>query len=200
MIMYKLKLYYILFLILILFSGIGIYKYKQYINTLNENKRLKTNIEFYENRANRHYNSNVVLQHTVAELKNSKDSLIQKINSLQKELKLKPKNVKTIVYTETVLRDTLRDTISVDVNFRKVLKPNEQTAIEVIRQDSSLTVIPNIQNNQTLFIHNTYQYKYKHWFSRLIHFNFSKTQTTKYTIKNSNDLIKINDSRVINME
>lgn len=200
MIMYKLKLYYILFLIFILFSGIGIYKYKQYINTLNENKRLKNNIEFYENRANRHYDSNVVLQHTVAELKNSKDSLIQKINSLQKELKLKPKNIKTIVYTETVLRDTLRDTISVDVNFRKVLKPNEQTAIEVIRQDSSLTVIPNIQNNQTLFIHNTYQYKYKHWFSRLIHFNFSKTQTTKYTIKNSNDLIKINDSRVINME
>ena len=200
MIMYKLKLYYILFLIFILFSGIGIYKYKQYINTLNENKRLKNNIEFYENRANKHYNSNVVLQHTVAELKNSKDSLIQKINSLQKELKLKPKNIKTIVYTETVLRDTLRDTISVDVNFRKVLKPNEQTAIEVIRQDSSLTVIPNIQNNQTLFIHNTYQYKYKHWFSRLIHFNFSKTQTTKYTIKNSNDLIKINDSRVINME
>lgn len=200
MIMYKLKLYYILFLIFILFSGIGIYKYKQYINTLNENKRLKNNIEFYENRANRHYDSNVVLQHTVAELKNSKDSLIQKINSLQKELKLKPKNVKTIVYTETVLRDTLRDTISVDVNFRKVLKPNDQTAIEVIRQDSSLTVIPNIQNNQTLFIHNTYQYKYKHWFSRLIHFNFSKTQTTKYTIKNSNDLIKINDSRVINME
>lgn len=200
MIMYKLKLYYILFLIFILFSGIGIYKYKQYINTLNENKRLKNNIEFYENRANRHYNSNVVLQHTVAELKNSKDSLIQKINSLQKELKLKPKNVKTIVYTETVLRDTLRDTISVDVNFRKVLKPNEQTAIEVIRQDSSLTVIPNIQNNQTLFIHNTYQYKYKNWFSRLIHFNFSKTQTTKYTINNSNNLIKINDSRVINME
>lgn len=200
MIMYKLKLYYILFLIFILLSGVGIYKYKQYINTLNENKRLKNNIEFYENRANRHYDSNVVLQHTVAELKNSKDSLIQKINSLQKELKLKPKNVKTIVYTETILRDTLRDTISVDVNFRKVLKPNEQTAIEVIRQDSNLTVIPNIQNNQILFIHNTYQYKYKHWFSRLIHFNFSKTQTTKYTINNSNNLIKINDSRVINME
>ena len=156
MIMYKLKLYYILFLIFILLSGIGIYKYKQYINTLNENKRLKNNIEFYENRANRHYDSNVVLQHTVAELKNSKDSLIQKINSLQKELKLKPKNIKTIVYTETVLRDTLRDTISIDVNFRKVLKPNDQTVIEVIRQDSNLTVIPNIQNNQTLFIHNTY--------------------------------------------
>lgn len=198
--MYKLKLYYILFLILILFSGIGIYKYKQYINTLNENKRLKNNIEFYENRANRHYDSNVVLQHTVAELKNSKDSLIQKINSLQKELKLKPKNIKTIVYTETVLRDTLRDTVSININFRKVLKPNDQTVIEVIRQDSSLTVIPNIQNNQTLFIHNTYQYKYKHWFSRLIHFNFSKTQTTKYTINNSNNLIKINDSRVINIE
>ena len=79
MIMYKLKLYYILFLIFILLSGIGVYKYKQYINTLNENKRLKNNIEFYENRSNRHHNSNVVLQHTVAELKNSKDSLIQKI-------------------------------------------------------------------------------------------------------------------------
>lgn len=174
--------------------------YTKYKNAVNESDRLRTNLEFYQHKCGQSDSTNIVLRHTVAELSSSRDSLIQRVDSLRKELKLKPKSIQTIVYTETVLRDTIRDTIPVTLNFTATVKPNSQTSIEVIRQDSSLTVIPDIRNEQTVFVYTEEKYKYKCWFSRLIHFNFKKVRTDKYVIKNSNDLIKTGESRVVNVE
>lgn len=174
--------------------------YTKYKNAVNESDRLRTNLEFYQHKCGQSDSTNIVLRHTVAELSSSRDSLIQRADSLRKELKLKPKSIQTIVYTETVLRDTIRDTIPVTLNFTATVKPNSQTSIEVIRQDSSLTVIPDIRNEQTVFVYTEEKYKYKCWFSRLIHFNFKKVRTDKYVIKNSNDLIKTGESRVVNVE
>lgn len=174
--------------------------YTKYKNAVNESDRLRTNLEFYQHKCGQSDSTNIVLRHTVAELSSSRDSLIQRVDSLRKELKLKPKSIQTIVYTETVLRDTIRDTIPVTLNFTATVKPNSQTSIEVIRQDSSLTVIPDIRNEQTVFVYTEEKYKYKCWFSRLIHFNFKKVRTDKYVIKNSNDLLKTGESRVVNVE
>lgn len=174
--------------------------YTKYKNAVNESDRLRTNLEFYQHKCGQSDSTNIILRHTVAELSSSRDSLIQRVDSLRKELKLKPKSIQTIVYTETVLRDTIRDTIPVTLNFTATVKPNSQTSIEVIRQDSSLTVIPDIRNEQTVFVFTEEKYKYKCWFSRLIHFNFKKVRTDKYVIKNSNDLIKTGESRVVNVE
>lgn len=174
--------------------------YTKYKNAVNESDRLRTNLEFYQHKCGQSDSTNIVLRHTVAELSSSRDSLIQRVDSLRKELKLKPKSIQTIVYTETVLRDTIRDTIPVTLNFTATVKPNSQTSIEVIRQDSSLTVIPDIRNEQTVFVYTEEKYKYKCWFSRLIHFDFKKVRTDKYVIKNSNDLIKTGESRVVNVE
>jgi len=174
--------------------------YTKYKNAVNESDRLRTNLEFYQSKCGQSDSTNIVLRHTVAELSSSRDSLIQRVDSLRKELKLKPKSIQTIVCTETVLRDTIRDTIPVTLNFTATVKPNSQTSIEVIRKDSSLTVIPDIRNEQTVFVYTEEKYKYKCWFSRLIHFNFKKVRTDKYVIKNSNDLIKTGESRVVNVE
>lgn len=174
--------------------------YTKYKNAVNESDRLRTNLEFYQSKCGQSDSTNIVLRHTVAELSSSRDSLIQRADSLRKELKLKPKSIQTIVCTETVLRDTIRDTIPVTLNFTATVKPNSQTSIEVIRKDSSLTVIPDIRNEQTVFVYTEEKYKYKCWFSRLIHFNFKKVRTDKYVIKNSNDLIKTGESRVVNVE
>lgn len=174
--------------------------YTKYKNAVNESDRLRTNLEFYQSKCGQSGSTNIVLRHTVAELSSSRDSLIQRVDSLRKELKLKPKSIQTIVCTETVLRDTIRDTIPVTLNFTATVKPNSQTSIEVIRKDSSLTVIPDIRNEQTVFVYTEEKYKYKCWFSRLIHFNFKKVRTDKYVIKNSNDLIKTGESRVVNVE
>lgn len=174
--------------------------YTKYKNAVNESDRLRTNLEFYQSKCGQSDSTNIVLRHTVAELSSSRDSLIQRVDSLRKELKLKPKSIQTIVCTETVLRDTIRDTIPVTLNFTATVKPNSQTSIEVIRKDSSLTVIPDIRNEQTVFVYTEEKYKYKCWFSRLIHFNFKKVRTDKYVIKNPNDLIKTGESRVVNVE
>lgn len=187
-------------LILLILGSVTTVLYTKYKNAVNENDRLRTNLEYYQSRYSQGDSTNIVLRHTAAELSSSRDSLIQKVGSLRKELGLKPKSVQTIVYTETVLRDTIRDTIPVTLNFTTTVKPNSQTSIEVIRQNSSLTVIPDIRNEQTVFVYTEEKYKYKCWFSRLIHFNFKKFRTDKYIIENSNDLIKTGESRVVNVE
>lgn len=187
-------------LILLILGSVTTVLYTKYKNAVNENDRLRTNLEYYQSRYSQGDSTNIVLRHTAAELSSSRDSLIQKVGSLRKELGLKPKSVQTIVYTETVLRDTIRDTIPVTLNFTATVKPNSQTSIEVIRQNSSLTVIPDIRNEQTVFVYTEEKYKYKCWFSRLIHFNFKKFRTDKYIIENSNDLIKTGESRVVNVE
>lgn len=187
-------------LILLILGSVTTVLYTKYKNAVNENDRLRTNLEYYQSRYSQGDSTNIVLRHTAAELSSSRDSLIQRVDSLRKELGLKPKSVQTIVYTETVLRDTIRDTIPVTLNFTTTVKPNSQTSIEVIRQDSSLTVIPDIRNEQTVFVYTEEKYKYKCWFSRLIHFNFKKFRTDKYIIENSNDLIKTGESRVVNVE
>lgn len=197
--MQKLKRILLYGLVLVILSSAISILYTKYKNAQAENDRLKTNLEFYQTKCSNGDSTNIVLQHTVTELEYSKDSLIQKIESLRKELKLRPKEVQTIVYTETAIRDTICDTVPVAHNFSVTLYPNSQTAIEVTRTDSLLTVVPDIRNEQTVFIYTEERYKYKYWFSRLIHFNFKKIRTDKYVIKNSNDLIKTGESRVINV-
>jgi len=97
------------------------------------------------------------------------------------------------------MTDTIRDTVTLACNFTKELKPNLQTTITVIREDSNLTVIPDIKNEQYLFVtsERKYRRKYKNFISRLLHFDFKKTTAYEYQIVNSNDLINITDSKVV---
>jgi len=173
--------------------------YTKYKNAISERDRIQTNLEYYQTKSSKEGAANIVLQQTVNELSASKDSLIQKIDSLRKELKLKPKTVQTVVYTQTVIRDTLTDTIPITLNFEATVTPNSQTSIKVIRKDSSLTVIPDIRNEQTIFVYTETKYRYKYWISRLFHLNFKKTRTNKYIIENSNSLIKTGESRIVNI-
>lgn len=158
-----------------------------------ENERLQTNLEYYSALQT----ENIILQHTIEELEQSKDSLIQKITEVQRQLQLKPKTIKEIVYVETVIRDTLIETVPMTVDFDATFTPNDQTSIEISRRDSLLTVIPDIRNSQTVFVFEETKYRYDTFWKRLIHFNWKKTTTNKYSIDNSNDLIKINDTRFI---
>lgn len=173
--------------------------YHKYQSTMNENTRLKNNIEYYQNKDS----SNLVLMNTAKELKNTKDSILIRVDSLRDALNIKPKSIKEVVYVSSGIKDTLRDTIQVPVvqivNFKKVFTPNNQTKITVERKDSLISVIPDIKNNQTILVYTDKQYKYKTFFSRLIHFNFSKTEKQKFTIDNSNPLIKTGESRVVNV-
>lgn len=175
-------------------AGYDIYSGYQRLNR--ENEKLQNNLEYYSALGK----ENIVLNHTISELKHSKDSIIQYADSISKLLKIKPKNIRSVIYTKTVLRDTLRDTalIPTDINFKTTVISNSETKIEVIRNNSILTVIPEISTKQTLLVYSTYRYKYSNFFKRLWKLNFKKIRTDRYEIHNSNDLIKVEDSRVIN--
>lgn len=160
------------------------------------------NASTWENIANSNIDNNNTLELTIQEYKNSNDSLIKVINDQQEKLNIKDNQLYQITSTETVIRDTIVEKIPInDTDFTIELKPNQLTTITVSRKDSIFTHTMEILNRQDLFIYTkkVYRNQYKNFFQRLIHFDFKKDKINKYQIVNSNDLIKVIDTRVINI-
>ena len=173
------------------------------VNSLDkELARSMNNASTWENIANSNIDNNNTLELTIQEYKNSNDSLIKVINDQQEKLKIKDNQLYQITSTETVIRDTIVEKIPInDTDFTIELKPNQLTTITVSRKDSIFTHTMEILNRQDLFIYTkkVYRNQYKNFFQRLIHFDFKKDKINKYQIVNSNDLIKVIDTRVINI-
>lgn len=159
----------------------------------------KNNLEQYQSLISTTANENRVLKLTIEDFRHSNDSLIQELSNKAKENKIDSKDIEQAVSVNTVIRDTIVEKISVDKDFYTELKPNSLTTIKIERKDSVLTCIPEIFNTQDLFIirKKVWRNKYKNWFQRLIHFDFKKDRIEKYNILNSNDLIKVTDTRII---
>lgn len=164
-----------------------------------ELNRLYNNIAAYEQIASRTEKQNRVLQLTINELQNSNDSLIEQANKVQKRLKIKNKNLEQVQVINTVIKDTITKVITVDKNFSEELKINPLTTIKVTRIDSILTAKLDITNQQILFVEEKKEYKnkYKNGWIRFWHFDWKKIRTRKYQIHNTNPIIKITDTRII---
>lgn len=160
----------------------------------------KSNYEYYMNKMSGIENQNKILQFTIDEYKETKDSLITEIKTTQKKLEIKEKELKqTQLQKQEIKHDT---TIVVKSNdFELEIKPNSLTSIIINKKDSLLTHTLSIKNTQTLYVTNkrVYRNKYKNWFVRLLHFDFKKKNNIEYQIHNSNDLIEITDSRLIEL-
>ena len=192
-------------LIIIVFSLLFINNIRLHnkVNSLdNELANALSNSKAWENIANSNIDNNNILELTIQEYKNSNDSLIKVINDQQEKLKIKDNQLRQVTSTETIIRDTIVEKIPInDTNFTIELKPNQLTTITVSRKDSIFTHTMEILNRQDLFIYTkkVYRNQYKNFFQRLIHFDFKKDKINKYQIVNSNDLIKVIDTRVINI-
>ena len=192
-------------LIIIVFSLLFInnIRLQNKVNSLDkELARSMNNASTWENIANSNIDNNNTLELTIQEYKNSNDSLIKVINDQQEKLKIKDNQLYQIASTETVIRDTIVEKIPInDTDFTIELKPNQLTTITVSRKDSIFTHTMEILNRQDLFIYTkkVYRNQYKNVFQRLIHFDFKKDKVNRYQIINSNDLIKVIDTRVINI-
>lgn len=173
------------------------------VNSLDkELARSINNASTWENIANSNIDNNNTLKLTIQEYKNSNDSLIKVINDQQEKLNIKDNQLYQVTSTETIIRDTIVEKIPInDTDFTIELKPNQLTTITVSRKDSIFTHTMEILNRQDLFIYTkkVYRNQYKNFFQRLIHFDFKKDKINKYQIVNSNDLIKVTDTRVINI-
>ena len=192
-------------LIIIVFSLLFInnIRLQNKVNSLDkELARSMNNASTWENIANSNIDNNNTLELTIQEYKNSNDSLIKVINDQQEKLKIKDNQLYQIASTETVIRDTIVEKMPInDKDFTIELKPNQLTTITVSRKDSIFTHTMEILNRQDLFIYTkkVYRNQYKNFFQRLIHFDFKKDKVNRYQIINSNDLIKVIDTRVINI-
>lgn len=184
-----------------IFTAIIFLQHNQLDKQNKELDRLNNNIQYYQEQRDSINNNNRVLQLTIEEFDNSQDSIIQKLNNTRKELNIKKKQLKQVQsQTQQIKVDT---TIIVKENdFKEVIKPNNLTSIIIAKTDSILTAKIDIKNEQTLFIQSKREYKrqYKNWFRRLLRFDFKKQTVFKYQIYNSNDIIKITDTKLVTIE
>ena len=167
---------------------------KQLSNALN-------NVQQYQSIVSEVQDENRVLQLTIDDFNLSKDSILQELSITKDSLNIKNKELKQAMSATTLITDTIVQQIPVETNFNVELKPNQLTTIKISRVDSILTCIPEIYNHQDLFIYNkkVYRNRYKNWFQRLIHFDFKKDKIQKYQIVNSNNLLKVLDTRVVSI-
>lgn len=185
---------------IMLLTAISFYMHDQIKQKDKEIDRLTTNIEYYQNNYSQSKLDNTVLQLTIDDLTNSKDSLIQQLDSIKKEIKIKDKNLISSAVINTEIKDSVRTVIkSIEKDFAEELKLNKLTTIMVSRKDSILDVKLSLFNQQILFIEDTkvYKKKYKNGFIRFLHFDWRKKHVRKYNIHNTNDLIKVTDSRIV---
>ena len=162
--------------------------------------RVTNNLRSYEESASDLTKRNRVLQLTIDELNTSQDSLIQQVNETKKKLKIKDKNLTNVSVINTEIKDSVKTVIKHKlVDFKEELKLNELTTIIVSRKDSILKAKLDITNQQIIFVENKREYrnKYKNGWVRFWHFDFKKITTRQYHIENSNPLIKVTDTRVI---
>ena len=167
---------------------------KQLSNALN-------NVQQYQSIVSEVQDENRVLQLTIDDFNLSKDSVLRELSLTKDSLNIKNKELKQAMSATTLITDTIVQQIPIETNFNVELKPNQLTTIKISRVDSILTCIPEIYNHQDLFIYNkkVYRNRYKNWFQRLIHFDFKKDKIQKYQIVNSNNLLKVLDTRVVSI-
>ena len=184
------------------------------INIYKQNKRLskslemaQNNIEAYQGILNGSQQANNVLKLDMSQLRNINDSLIQKIDSVREQLKLKPKVIKTTAtQTKTIYvtaskggrgQDIIK-TIQRDTVYKDTIQINPLTKVNYTIGKDTVSVNLDIKNQQFLYVYKHRQYKNKKSFiKRLFTLDFKKVDMYKYQIVNTNDIIKTSDVRVI---
>ena len=167
-----------------------------------EIERVTANMRAYQQLVDDSKANDRVLQLTIDELREVNDSLLNKAKQVQKELKVKDKNLTQLQVINTEGKDSIKTIIKYKhSDFNEVLKLNPLTTIAVSRKDSILTAKLHILNQQVLFIEERKEYKrkYKNGWVRFWHFDFKKIRIRKYQIHNSNPIITITDTRIVEL-
>lgn len=180
------------------------------ITTYKQNKKLteslemsQNNIEAYQELYNDSQQASNVLKLTVEQLQNSKDSVIQKLDSVRKELKIKPKQVETAA-TQTQVINVIKskgvkgDILVKDTIYTDSIQYNPLTTVHYTIGKDTVSIGLNVENTQYLYIYTTKEYKNKkNFIKRLFTLDFKKIKKYKYKIVNTNDLLKNDDVRIV---
>ena len=177
-----------------------------------ENKKLseslemaQNNIEAYQGSLQGSQQANNVLQLQVDELQQYNDKLVHNLDSVRKELKIKPKQIKTAAtQTQTInvigSKETKQDIITVlkDTTYNDSIRFNDLTLVSYNIGKDTVSIGLNIKNTQYLYVYTDKHYKNKKSFlKRLFTLDFKKVKSTKYVIENTNDIIQTDSVRVV---
>ena len=176
----------------------------------NQNKKLsqsletaQNNIEAYQGLLSDSQQASNVLKLTVEQLQNSKDSVLHKLDSVRKELKIKPKQVHTAATQTQVLnvigsKGVGGNIIVKDSIYTDSILDNPLTKVKYTIGNDTVNIAIDLRNEQYLYVYTKREYKNKkNFFKRLFTLDFKKVTKYKYNIVNTNDLLKSKDVRIV---
>ena len=176
----------------------------------NQNKKLsqsletaQNNIEAYQGLLSDSQQASNVLKLTVEQLQNSKDSVLHKLDSIRKELKIKPKQLHTAATQTQVLnvigsKGVGGNIIVKDSIYTDSILYNPLTKVKYTIGNDTVNIAIDLQNEQYLYVYTKREYKNKkNFFKRLFTLDFKKVTKYKYNIVNTNDLLKSKDVRIV---
>ena len=180
--------------------------YHNKANKLSEELKIaNNNIEAYQDIVNDSQQASGVLKLDMNKLKEYNDKLIQQIDSIRKQNKIKSKELQ-VAATQKQILDVNKSkgvggdiiTIIKDSTYNDSIQYNNLTKIYYTICKDSVNVRLKLNNTQYLYIYKHKEYKNKkNFFQRLFTFDWKKKYVYKYKIHNTNDLLKEDSVRVI---
>ena len=182
------------------------------ITLSNQNKKLSESLEMAQNNIEAYQGSlagsqqaNNVLRLDIESLQQQNDKLLQNIDSVRKELKIKSKQINTAATQKQVLsvnesKGVQGDLIEIlkDTTYNDSIKYNDLTTVHYTIGKDTVNIGIDLQNTQYLYIYSNREYKNKKCFLlRLLTFDFKKVTKYKYEIVNTNDLLNSEDVRIV---
>ena len=191
--------------LLALSVGYGTVVHKQN-KSLSESLELaQNNVEAYQDMLTDSQQAVGVLKLDMTKLSESNDKLIQKLDSVRKENKIKESGLETAAtQTQSLLVSSNKGVqgdlveILVDDIYEDSIQYNDLTNVYYCIARDSVKMTIDLKNTQYLYTYKTREYKNKKSFlKRLFTLDFKKVDRYKYTIVNTNDLLKESDIRII---
>ena len=180
--------------------------YHNKANKLSEELKIaNNNIEAYQDIVNDSQQASGVLKLDMNKLKEYNDKLIQQIDSIRKQNKIKSKELQ-VAATQKQILDVNKSkgvggdiiTIIKDSTYNDSIQYNNLTKIYYTIGKDSVNVRLKLNNTQYLYIYKHKEYKNKkNFFQRQFTFDWKKKYVYKYKIHNTNDLLKEDSVRVI---
>ena len=185
--------------------GWGITLHKQNKKLSESLEMAQNNIEAYQGSLAGSQQANNVLQLDIKDLHQQNDELLQKLDSVAKNNKIKSKEINTAATQKQTLdvnegkevggqlKEILKDTTYTDS-----IQYNDLTKVYYTIGNDTVWVGIKLENTQYLYIYTTKEYKNKKSFlKRLFTLDFKKVKKEKYSIINTNDLLKTSEVRVV---
>ena len=180
--------------------------YHNKANRLSEELKIaNNNIEAYQDIVSDSQQASGVLKLDMNKLKEYNDKLVQQIDSIRKQNKIKSKELQVAATQKQILdvnksKGVRGDIITIikDSTYNDSIQYNDLTKIYYTIGKDSVNVRLKLDNTQYLYIYKHKEYKNKkNFFQRLFTFDWKKKYVYKYKIHNTNDLLKEDSVRVI---